>query len=164
MLYILIIVGSILNRARGSKLFGCTESTAVARWVFAASMGIIAALMIPAPQVGFAVFLWVMLSMYFWSMFGWREYCSAAVGNEIARSRLWGLGQLSMRHSAGVHCLVGLCWLSGHWTPLIMAPAAFGLPYYLLGYVTAPNKAWAGAEYVIGAAWVLLYSMVLNGV
>lgn len=160
-LSIFIIFGAILNRARGTRFWKYFDSTSATRWFFSFLMGCMAAFIVSADfRLGMEVLLLTTFTMYLWCVFGWDSYWSAAIGHGL-RSRLWGLKMLTLRHSLGMPCLIGLSLLTGHWTLFIAGPLLFGLPYFIFGYLT-PNKAVNNAEMVIGAVWVFLIIFILR--
>ena len=159
---IAISLGAILNRARGTEWWDHSNDTG-GRWGMAAGMGLIAAsLVLPDLRLAGEVALWVAMSMFFWAVFPWDAYWSAAIGHDATHSRLWGLGWLTLRHSLGIPCLIGLSWLTGHYTPFIAGPLLFGLPYYISGYATPGANVIRNAELAVGGMWCLWYILILQ--
>lgn len=162
MMMISSVIGALLNRGRGTRFWEHCPSTTLTRVMFSYGMGVLAAFMVlPDLRLFVEVLLWVTVSMYFWSVWGWDRFWSSAIGDDSQHNRLWGLKMLTLRHSLGIPCLVGLSWLTGHWTAFILTPLLFGLPYFISGYVTPRRFVVAVPEMMIGATWGICYSNIL---
>ena len=165
------VLFALLNRARGSKLFGLTRSTTVARVISTTGM----ALLTYESHPTLAVLLWSFASLFFWQVFGWGKYFAAVHGHidpngggmrwiDRAMDRLdlptftaeerkrWGTVAMGLRQTLLIPFIVGLALLTGDpgkawlaaFTPL------FGLPYYIGGKL---NQKYAVliAELILGA-------------
>lgn len=77
MMTIYIFCMALLNRARGSQLFGYTKSTTISRLVATFLMGLLSL------AIGYGVLdsLVIWLGLYLWSIRGWGKYFSAFMGN-----------------------------------------------------------------------------------
>lgn len=153
------------NRARGSKVFGLTDSTAEARAVFSVTVAL-ASLAIGA---GLWQMLIIFAGLFAWSVPGWGKYFSAIHGrdnpqekeigwiDDIGYNTVFGVDHESNRRRGaicmglrGVYMLpmfLALAWFNP-WA-LLIAPLCLlqGIPYYLAGYyqrepVMAAELAW----------------------
>lgn len=148
---------AILDRARGSKLFGLTHSTTEARLVSAFGMSLLSAMAFPS----LPVFLWSLASLYFWQVFGWGKYFAAVHGHidpgggsvkpvdwlmrrlnlptdtEEDRKR-WGTVAMGLRQAFIAPYFIGLAVLSGHYDRALLAAFTpfMGIPYYLGGKIS----------------------------
>src|SRR5262245_52176304 len=90
---IVALLFAFLNRARGSRLYGLTDSTALARLVSTHFMGVIAGTLALQQDPGnpahmAAVTLWTWGTLMLWCTPAWDAYWSAAIGNDPAHGRL----------------------------------------------------------------------------
>ncbi len=140
-----------LNCARGRKLFNTTTSTEVSRLI--ATLGMVlatGALLMPNVNQMGVVTLWTWATLMLWCSSGWDALWSAAIGDDLNHSRLWGLGALTLRMTLAAPCLIGLAWLTGHSYTPITGVLLLGLPYYISGYITPRKYVISAAESVTG--------------
>lgn len=175
---LVVIVFALLNRARGSRLYGLTDSTLAGRLIATGLMAAVTAWASGGPSA--PVLAWTWASLMLWCSFGWGRYFVAATGGPIAderesrwvdwvmdrlrlptdtplRRRIWGSVAMGLRQSFLTPSLVGLAILSGHpdragfalLTPLL------GLCYLPAGFAR-PRDPIPVAELALGAALGLL--------
>jgi hypothetical protein len=73
---------ALLNRARGTKLYGLTNSTVVGRLVATLGMGVLASLCVmPDSEMMLEVGVWTWLSLFLWAIPAWDNYWGAAIGS-----------------------------------------------------------------------------------
>lgn len=174
------IIFALLNRARGSKLFERTTSTAIARIASTLAMAVVVTLM-AGPQHSFRPILaWAWASLFVALLFGWGKYAGAAVGAgrkdeaefapvdwlmefiPIRSDRLWGALAMGLRLSLLAPALLGLAFLThGAYWPALFTPL-LGLTYLAGGYLFGPGKGWAVGEYCTGAALGVLLSLTVG--
>lgn len=162
---------ALLNRARGSKLFGLTASTTVARIVSTVGM----ALLTYQSHPTLGVLLWSFASLFFWQVFGWGKYFAAIHGNidpngggmrwvdwlmdrldlptfTVEERKRWGTVAMGLRQTLLAPFVIGLAYLTAD--PGMALLAAFtpflGIPYYLAGKI---SQKYSGliAELILGA-------------
>ncbi len=162
---------ALLNRARGSKLFGLTTSTTVARIV--STIGMACATYWEHRTLG--VLLWSFASLFFWQVFGWGKYFAAIHGNidpnggglrwvdrvmgwldpplhTLEQRKRWGTVAMGLRMTLLAPFIIGLAFLTGE--PNRAWLAAFtpflGIPYYLGGKLSQKYSVLI-AELIVGA-------------
>lgn len=165
------VLFALLNRARGSKLFGLTTSTTVARIVSTVGM----ALLTYQSHPTLGVLLWSFASLFFWQVFGWGKYFAAIHGNidpkgggmrwvdwlmdrldlptfTVEERKRWGTVAMGLRQTLLAPFVLGLAYLTDDpgmaW--LAVFTPFLGIPYYLAGKI---SQKYAGliAELIIGA-------------
>jgi hypothetical protein len=78
----LILIFAILNRARGSHLFGMLDSTNEGRAIATFLMAAATAIASQGDYLDMAeILLWTWAGLIFWCVFGWDEYWGAAIGS-----------------------------------------------------------------------------------
>jgi hypothetical protein len=174
------IVFAFLNRARGSKLFEKTTSTAVARLASTLAMAVVVTLM-AGPHHSFRPILaWAWASLFLALLFGWGKYAGAAVGSgrkdetefapvdwlmqflPIKNDRIWGAVAMGLRLSLLAPSLLGLAFLTdGAYWPALFTPL-MGLGYLAGGYALGPGKGWMFGEYCTGAILGVLLCLTLG--
>jgi hypothetical protein len=78
----LILIFSILNRARGSQFFGLLDSTTEGRLIATFLMAVAAAIASLGDYFDMAeIILWTWAGLILWCVFGWDEYWGAAIGS-----------------------------------------------------------------------------------
>lgn len=148
---------AILNRARGSQLFGYTDSTVIGRLVAALGMAISVYILSLFDGISnihaVIVFFWTIGALMFWMVPRWDAYWSAEIGNDPKHSRLWGLATMTLRMLLAAPCIIGLAYLSEHidkaW--LALATAFLAVPYLIFGYLTPGANVIRNSELAAGA-------------
>lgn len=145
-----VIIFSILNRARGSQIFGLTDSTTMGRVVSSFGMAMIAGFM----DIRHAsyIYCWSWLTLFLWMLLGWDKYWSAEIGNDPVHSKGWGIANMLWRMALIIPYFVGLAYISGHSDRVWLAAGSllFWAPYYIIGSFSKPHVIpWS--EYIIGA-------------
>jgi hypothetical protein len=152
-LIITMLAFAVLNRARGSQFYELANSTVLGRAISTFLMGVVAAFPFINDLLVFDLMLvWVWGSLMLWATPGWNKYWSAAIGNEIEYSRLWGLGMMTLRQLLAVPCIIGVAIIASNsgFTAYALLPLLFGLPYYIAGWID-PHYNIPFAEYTVGA-------------
>lgn len=172
---VFLIICAILNRARGSKLFGYTQSTTVSR--IASSLGIgLVSLMVGANIWQVMI---IAIGLFIWSLRGWGKYFDAFDGvdnpeeteikwiDDIGYSLVIGVGEESVR-KRGLICMclrgvymypmfIALAWFNP-WALLIGTGCLMqGIPYYLAKYLPSEPVKWAEM------AWGLFMGLMIIG-
>ena len=153
-----VVVFSIMNRARGSRIFNLVKSTTEGRL---ASMAVCAlattlvlaltssALPIPLYQIFFV--LWGLL--YGWTVPAWDAYWGAAIGSNSPHSKAWGIGMMTLRNLLLLPFYGFVTYLSGDWSHLIFSASILlmGLVYYVWGLVIKDGAVIQDSELTNGA-------------
>lgn len=162
-----VILFGLLNRARGSHLYGLTGSTSVSRVIPMFLMALMATFAHgTAPEYFISLLIYFIL-LYAWSVPAWDAYWGAELGLGSTHSRLWGLGKMSVRMALIVPFYLFLSW-QHHWEDWYFSASflLMSLSYYLLSFVVAkpiPPATTKAVEYaelingaVIGATILLI--------
>lgn len=142
---------AVLNRARGSQFFELLKSTVEGRLVSMGGMAFGASLsMWPNYTRTLEMFIFSWAALMLWCTPAWDAYWSAAIGNEKTRSRLWGLGAMTLRMTLILPYFISLAYFMGGTYLYALGALTLGSPYYIAGYVykKAPIMV---AEYSVGA-------------
>lgn len=95
------VLFAIFNRARGSQLFGLTSSTTAGRLVSTLGMALATSCPMAADtwhdKAEILGGCWLLL--FFWSVWRWDAYWSAAIGSDPLHSRFWGVMAMTVRQS-----------------------------------------------------------------
>lgn len=148
-----IAVFAVLNRARGSRLFGLTDSTEIGRIVSMFLMALVTSLYAALnTEVILYVVLFVFAGLLLWASPAWDSLWSAEIGNDPNHSKLWGLARMTIRQMLILPTLIGFAFLVQHtsnlpWTFLVLT---YALPYLVFGAIDK-ETAIPRSEYTIGA-------------
>lgn len=133
----LVIPFAILNRARGTKLFGKTTSTVIGRlvatWLMALLILFVLAIEGKEALWG-GLYAWGTLML--WCTPGWDAEWAATIGNDPIHSRIWGLYHLIIRMQLILPFFLGMAYFfdtSYFWA---LGSLTLGLPYYIAGYAS----------------------------
>ena len=162
---------ALLNRARGSKLFGLTTSTTVARIVSTFGMALLTYWAYPK----LSVLLWSFASLFFWQVFGWGKYFAAIHGNidpkgggmkwvdwvmdrldlpifTVEERKRWGTVAMGLRQTLLAPFIIGTAALTGNASMAWLAVITpfLGIPYYIGGKISQQFSVLI-AELIIGA-------------
>ena len=154
MLFIAFIAAfSILNRARGTQLFGLTDSTVAGRLISMMGMALLTSFLFMHNSIlmlGAFIGVWALLML--WCTPLWDKYWSEEIGHSTTHSRLYGLMQMTIRMALAIPAILFIAGLSNHGFNAIYALGAltFGLPYYAYGYLRPTNPI-PYSEYTVGA-------------
>jgi hypothetical protein len=120
---------ALLNRARGSRLFDLVDSTTEGRMAAMFFMALLTVIhyMPIAPHAVYMAFLADFVLLYFWCMWRWDAYWSAAIGSDITHSRLWGVLAMTARQGLILPFYAFVSWQSGWVAPW------WGLSFLLMG-------------------------------
>lgn len=165
------VLFALLNRARGSKLFGLTASTTVARIVSTLGMALLTYWAHPK----LSVLLWSFASLFFWQVFGWGKYFAAIHGqidpnggrmqwvdwamerigmptNTVEQRKKWGTVAMGLRQTLLIPFIVGLAYLTDDPAKLWLVPVTplLGLAYYMGGKISQQYSVFI-AELIVGA-------------
>lgn len=163
---------AILNRARGSKLYGLTTATQVSRIVSTHGMATLV-LAITASHIC-TFYTWA--TLFLWALPGWGKYAGAAIGEGLNRAekefapvdwlmerlpitsvRLWGAVAMGLRMLLVLPCTLGLAYLTdGSYWPSLLVPF-MGLVYLPCGWLFGASG-WAAGEYAAGAVLGVIIS------
>jgi len=181
---------AFMNRARGSRWFDLMASTSLSRILATMMMGGCAEIIVIDRPYHAAVFFWTWASLYFWCVFSWDKYWSAAIGNPtdlnvpafapvdwIMRHvsslagpplsnmelRIWGLDAMTLRQSLAAVCLVGLAFITGHHERAFVSFGiiTLGLPYFIAGLLSKKRPI-TYAEYGVGTVIGALIFLILR--
>ena len=181
---IYIVVMAIANRARGSKLFGHTTSTVVARLVATFAMGAATGLILlngRGTAFFIEVLLWSWVSLMIWCTPAWDRYWGACLGNpgtahgwppvewvmakffpplpaaDCPYMRFWGVVAMGLRQSLMSLWLVGLMFIAGNFSDffVIAFTLLMGIWYFLGSFILPANAVMFG-ELTIGASMGIL--------
>ncbi len=160
------ILCAVLNRARGTKLYGYTESTTIGRIVGMGGIATLAHISMLMHEYGFVIStvasMWVFAGLMLWCIPAWDDLWSAAIGNDPKHSRLWGLYHLTLRMGYGMPCIIGLQVIIGNSSSFwALGCYAMGLPYYFAGFLKHKYTIMV-AEMSVGAIWWVMISGVLG--
>lgn len=157
--YLIIPFFSILNRARGTKLFGLTNSTTIGRLVATFGMAMAVALSDVPNALYTLPVAW--LTLFLWTLPAWDAYWSAEIGNDPLHSKFWGLWHMALRMILAAPCILGLAYIehgSYYWalgTPLL------ALPYLVFGLFKTQYTV-PCSEYTVGAMLGFLIMKAIN--
>lgn len=144
---------AVLNRARGSQLFGLTTSTVIGRLMSMGGMAVVTSLMlVPNTTRMVEVFAVAFGGLMLWATPAWDSYWSAEIGNDPSHSKLWGCLMMGWRQLLIVPTFAGEAFLIGHPERAVWAATAglYWLPYFAFGAMVKP-RAVEFSEYTIGA-------------
>lgn len=135
------IAYAFLNRARGSKLFGYTNSTTVARMVSMSGMAFLTTFRyLPGTALEFVeLFSGCLALLMLWCAPAWDSYWSAAIGNEPLQNRLSGTLKMSVRMSLILLYYAFVVWFTGAPIWHMVYATSFllmGITYYFSGLYT----------------------------
>ena len=139
---------AILNRARGSQLFGYVNSTVEGRLVSMGLMALTTALLVPLHFL--TVFPWTFATLMLWCSPRWDALWAKTIAGS---NRILGLAELSVRMLLAAPCIIGLAYLSEHMDKawLALATAFLAVPYYIFGYLTPGANVIRNSELAAGA-------------
>lgn len=162
------------NCARGRKLFGLTDSTAIGRIISTCMMAALPAMML-LPDVDSMTLMWgwIWLMLMVWCTPAWDNYWSVTIGDRLPpvtcfapvdwlmsefpwdrfKGRIWGLVALTLRMMLILPAFVGEMIYLGHYNrwEWLLCSLLMGIPYYISGYVSPRKYVIAAAEIGTGA-------------
>lgn len=144
---------AFLNRARGTQLFGLTDSTIVGRLVSMMGMALLTSFLFMHNSIlMLSAFLGTWAFLMLWCSPLWDKFWNIEIGNSDTHSRLYGLMQMTIRMSLAVPTILFIAGLSGHQFNTFYAFGALtlGFPYYLYGYIRSSNPI-PYSEYTVGS-------------
>lgn len=154
---------ALCNRARGSQLYGLTDSTVIGRLASTLGMALSNGLFFNLGSIiQMEIAAWSWASLMLWCTFAWDKFWSAMLGNDPNHSKLWGLGWMALRQSLAVVEVIGGCWLTGNldrWW-LALATPLLAVPYIIYGIV-AKKTPILDAELTDGAMLGIINYMVM---
>lgn len=148
MFIIFILMFCFLNRMRGSQIYGLVNSTTEGRMVSMFFMTVLTVLRyMPVDHTAvYMAFLIDFVLLYFWCMWRWDAYWSAAIGSDVMHSRLWGVGMMTLRQSLILPFYAFISWQTGWVAP------CWSLSFLLMGVVyTISSKLTPGVNTIRNA-------------
>lgn len=184
----MMLAFAVLNRARGSQLFGFTTSTTEGRLVSTGLMSMV--LLVNGAYHGETVDAALFFPLYwallmFWCVFAWDKYWIAAIGNGIdtartgfapvdwlmsllpVKGRLWGVIAMGLRQLLLVPAIICAALISEHLGQgfaLSAAPLLFGVPYLLAGYLVPNAKSVMVAEITVGSLMGAVFALIQSNI
>lgn len=129
----------VLNRARGSQFFSLFSSTTEGRLLSSFLMAALTVLRY-TPVDGDAALMAILIDfglIYFWSIWGWDAYWSAAIGQDPNHTRLWGVLMMTARQALILPFYAFVSWQNGWAHPFFAASfLLMGVTYYIFSKLT----------------------------
>lgn len=180
----LIPIFAFANRARGTRFYGLAGTTVgrvLSTFLMATATGVTAWFEGQGTAQSAIIALWAWASLYFWCIFAWDQYWSAAIGNPtdiVAPAckpvdwvmsklptmplRLWGTIAMGLRQAYLIPFLAELAVLCDHpWNAAYsLVTLLFGAIYLAAGYAKKIPPI-ALAEYSLGACLGLVVAFTV---